>query len=65
MTSLAIIFKNFFGNSEILLALITPFMVYYLLLIFKNKEPKTVTFAIDVKDAKLDNVEQGDIDPLE
>ena len=31
----------------------------------KNKEPKTVTFAIDVKDAKLDNVEQGDIDPLE
>ena len=31
----------------------------------QNKEPKTVTFAIDVKDAKLDNVEQGDIDPLE
>ena len=35
--SMAKIFKNFFGSTEILLALITPFIVYYLLLIFKNK----------------------------
>lgn len=42
--SLAKIFKNFFGNSEILLALITPFIVYYLFLILKNKEPRKWTY---------------------
>lgn len=42
--SVSKIFKNFFGNSEILLALITPFIVYYLVLIFKNKEPKKWTY---------------------
>lgn len=47
--SIAKIFKNFFGNSEIVVVLIIFFVAYYLLLLFKNKEPKKRTYDEVVK----------------